>query len=209
MTRFHLSSLLGLSLFLTAAAAQAAPDTRFVIHGSTADVDAEVSDDCTSTVFFVGGQDNVLREGGPATPSQAAFLSYWTYDRCAGVTTMGVGSNWEDATFSASFQGASLGSTFVVDNFSIPDDPSGDFLEWTTTAVVSVGWTGTGRVTPSNDGFNIKIGNLLWTSSVRSQTRAASVALDVTIDGVPASFDTVSGELGQVGWSMLILRRPW
>ena len=209
MKRPHLIfTALALSMALTAAAHAETAVSRFVVRGSGADITAESSDECSSTIFFVSGQENVLREGGPSTPQKAAFMSYWTFDWCAGTTTTGAGSVWgPDVDFSANFQGASLSATFTVENSSYPDDPAGEYREWTSTATIKVTWAGTGRVVPDSYHSNVKIGALVWTSHSSYQVRPADVLLDASVDGSPAIFDSVSGALGQVTWGNVMVRR--
>jgi len=200
---------LGLATVLTTTTAHADADVnRFVLSGFGADITAESADECSSTIFFVMGQDTVLRQGGPSTPQKAAFLSYWTFDWCAGTTTTGVSSAWDNVNFSANLNAASLSVTFDVENVTYSDYPAGELQEWTTTATVNLSWAGTGNIVPHSDSFNVQIGSLVWSSGSSYQTREADVVLDVNIDGVPASFDSVSGSLSKLHWSNVMIWRP-
>jgi hypothetical protein len=203
-------TLLGLSMIAATAPARAEVEiNRFVVKGFTADVSASVADACSSTIFFVGGQETVLRDGGPATPGAAAFLSYWTFDTCAGTTTLGVGSSFEGVAFKGSFQTASLSNTFLVDTIVFPDDPLGEVTYGSQVATVSVGWTGQGTITAVHGGDLVDFGGVvLWNNRSAYQMRGADVSLDVDIDGAPVTFDSVSGSLSNVTWASVLIRLP-
>jgi hypothetical protein len=201
---------LALSMLVTAASVRAEVERdRFVLQGMSSDISADVADACSSTVFFVSGQETVLREGAPAQPGKAAFMSYWTFDACTGRTTFGVGSQWDPGpSYDVNFNRASLQATFLVENFSYTEDPLDEMESWTSVATVSAGWSGKGAVTTYSDGFNIQFGGLLWTSHSAVQQRSADVTLEVTVDGDPMAFDVVAGGTSKSGWSNLILRGP-
>jgi len=206
-----LSFLLGASLMFVGVSAHAelAID-RFVLRGLSADISADVADECSSTTFFVGGQETVLREGSPASPSPAAFLSYWTFDSCAGTTTLGVASSFEGVQFSGNFNSASLAQTFTVETFTYSDaDPWADVIVGTRTATVSVVWAGYGPITADSSGGNLHFpGVVIWNTRVGAQVRNADVMLDVSFDGVPTTFDSVTGAIGQISWANVLIRYP-
>jgi hypothetical protein len=203
-------ALLGLSMVAATAPARAEVERdRFVVKGFTADISASVADACSSTTFFVGGQETVRREGSPATPGAAAFLSYWTYDACAGTTTMGVGSSFEGVAFSGNFNGASLSNTFLVETIVFPDDPLGEVTYGSQVATVTVGWSGTGPITASQGGDLVNFGGtVLWNNRSAYQQRAADVELSVDIDGAPVAFDSVSGSISQITLASVLIRLP-
>jgi hypothetical protein len=207
MNRFLLASAVsGLSMTFVASASRAETTIDdFVLRGFNADVTATSADACSSTVFYVDGNDAVLRGGSPSTPSKAAFLGYWTYNWCTATTSYGYSSAW-DVPFTGNLHDASLSATSTLYNFSYSDDPAGESKEWTQTATVSVTWVGTGQVVPNHYGSNIQFPGLVWTSQTMWQLRPADAVLELSIDGVPVHFDSVSGQLSQSGWASVLLR---
>ena len=105
---------------------------------------------------------------------------------------------------------ASLAHTFTVETFTYSDDdPWADVIVGTRTATVSVVWAGQGPVTADSSGGNLHFpGVVIWNTRVGAQTRDADVALDVSFDGVPTTFDSVSGSIGQIAWANVLIRFP-
>lgn len=192
-----------LALVAGTTAAQAAPTfvSSWQVRGNGAQAGFFGGNDCSSTGFDIGANDNVVhsRANAPAQES-GAWAGLWSYNWCTGEETYGwgyvpgsaVSLSLAGGTVSVSFDAYSYGWQFNAD--------TGEFdyvFLGTKTVTAQVTWTGTGdAMRVMNQSMN-RWGQFFARNRVNGQLRQASMSATIDVGGTPFAYDFSYGELAK------------
>ncbi len=166
------TALVALSMGLPA---MAATTSKYQVKGENAYADFYQSDECNYTGVNVFVANSVTKTSGAPTTQKEAYLSYWKYNFCTGVSSSGYGSSNDfTSTLSKQLDSANLTGTFTITDYSTGTTKNAD---------VNINWTGTGDVSRGNSHYRYQ--NAGYSSNYRSvgSSRQANVSGSVTVDG--------------------------
>ncbi|HEY9693108.1 MAG TPA: hypothetical protein V6D15_12930 [Oculatellaceae cyanobacterium] len=192
------TALVALSMGLPA---MAATTSRYQVKGENAYADFYQSDECNYTGVSVFAADSVTKTSGAPTTQKEAYLSYWKYNFCTGVSSGGYGSsNNFTSTLNKQLDTANLTGTFTLTDYSTGTTKNAD---------VNINWTGTGDISRGNSHYHYQGAG--YSSNYRSigSYRQANVSGSVTVDGtnIVTGLNGYGGLNSSTSASLEIIRR--
>jgi hypothetical protein len=189
--------VIGLTCAMTAAQARAETQT-YQVRGFGASGSGYSYDDCSSASFHVSANDQVTHQaGGKPTTGRAAWIGFFYSNWCTDTHSGGF-AFVPDVDFSGSLNSAFLNATVTLFSKGEPRrGEEGPEPVATSTAYVSAIWTGTGETFHGLYSSTSHWGRYFSRDRWIGQTRSADLVLQVTIDGVPVTFQGTYGDLGK------------